>query len=87
MLKENYIAKRTELMEEAQNFINEGNFEAFEAKKIEVEKLDADFDVACQKQAELDVLNSNNKVTKIEIYHFNSNIQLKISYNKHFIKQ
>ena len=64
MLRENYVAKRTELMEEAQNFINEGNFEAFEAKKVEVEKLDADFDVACQKQAELDVLNSRKEVAK-----------------------
>ena len=65
-MKEKYIAKREELMTEAQNFINEGKIQEFEAKKIEVEQLDADYEIACQKQAEFDALNQNNKVTKIE---------------------
>lgn len=62
MTKETYLANRKTLMDEAQNLINEGKLDEFEAKKTDIEKLDAQYDNEAKAQANLNAL-MNNKTT------------------------
>lgn len=66
MNKEKYLAKRNQLMAEAQGLIDSGDIDGFNAKKTEVEKLDSDFENACTAQANLTALQGNTKVTNIQ---------------------
>ena len=66
MNKEKYLAKRNQLMAEAQSLIDSGDIDGFNAKKTEVEKLDSDFENACTAQANLTALQDNTKITNIQ---------------------
>ena len=66
MNKEKYLAKRNQLMAEAQGLIDSGDIDGFNAKKAEVEKLDSDFENACTAQANLAALQDNTKITNIQ---------------------
>ena len=66
MNKEKYLAKRNQLMAEAQGLIDSGDIDGFNAKKAEVEKLDSDFENACTAQANLTALQDNTKITNIQ---------------------
>lgn len=61
MLKAQYEEKRKALLEEAQNLVNEGKLDEFEAKKKEIEQLDELFDKAAKAQANLDALSGARK--------------------------
>ena len=56
MNREKYLKMRNSLMAEAQSLLNEGKIEEMKAKKAEIEKLDADFEVASKEQANLAAL-------------------------------
>ena len=60
MNREKYLKMRNEMMVEAQNFLNEGKIEEMQAKKKEIEKLDADFETVSTEQANLAAL--ENKI-------------------------
>lgn len=66
MNKEKYLAKRNQLMAEAQGLIDSGDIDGFNAKKAEVEQLDSDFENACTAQANLVALQGNTKVTNVQ---------------------
>ena len=66
MNKEKYLAKRLQLMAEAQGLIDSVDIDGFNAKKAEVEKLDSDFENACTAQANLTALQDNTKITNIQ---------------------
>jgi len=65
MTKEQYSAKRTELMNQAQGFITDGKIEDANAKMKEVETLDNEYEAATKAQANLNALNDNTKITNI----------------------
>lgn len=65
MTREEYISKRQEMMNVAQQLVAEGKLEEFKTKKTEVEALDAQFEAEAKAQTELDALNSGLKVTPI----------------------
>lgn len=56
MTKEQYLTKRKTLTDAAQALIDEGKLDEFEARKKEIEKLDADYDAAGKAQANLNAL-------------------------------
>ena len=60
MNREKYLKMRNEMMAVAQNLLNEGKIEEMQAKKKEIEKLDADFETASTEQANLAAL--ENKI-------------------------
>jgi HK97 family phage major capsid protein len=64
--KEEYLAQRNTLLEAAQNLINEGKFQEFNAKKSEIEQLDNEFEEGTKVQANLNSLKGNAKITNIE---------------------
>lgn len=53
-------------MAEAQNLIDSGDIDGFNAKKAEVEQLDSDFENACTAQANLNALQGDTKVTNVQ---------------------
>lgn len=61
MNRTQYEAKRNQLMNEAQTFINEGKAEEAEAKMNEVKKLDEQWDKIAQAQADFNALNNDPK--------------------------
>lgn len=65
MTKEQYSAKRVELLNQAQAFVNEGKIEDANAKMKEIEKLDNDYEAATKAQANLNALNDNTRITNI----------------------
>lgn len=65
MKKEVYLAKRTQLLNEAQTLIDEGKLDAFDAKKKEIEMLDQQFEAEAQAQANLAALNNNSAVADL----------------------
>lgn len=73
MNKEKYLAERKILLEAAQAAISAGKMEDFEAKKKEIETLDAKFEEAAQAQANLRALEGNTIVANFENY--NADIQ------------
>lgn len=66
MTREEYISKRQEMMNVAQQLVAEGKLEEFKAKKGEVEALDTRYEAEAKAQTELDALNAGVKVTAIE---------------------
>lgn len=65
MNKEQYLAKRQELMNEAQQLINEGKTKEAEAKMNAVTALDEEWDKLAQIQANLNAMNNEPKVSKL----------------------
>lgn len=57
MKKEQYMEKRTGLMNQAKELIDKGDLEAFKAKKGEVEALDAQFEKEAKALADLEAMN------------------------------
>lgn len=66
MNKEQYLAKRAELLNQAQKFIDEGKMEDANAKMEEVKTLDNEYEAATKAQANLNALNDNTKITNIQ---------------------
>lgn len=66
MTREDYISKRQEMMNVAQQLVAEGKLEEFKAKKSEVEALDNKFEAEAKAQTELDALNAGTKVSSLE---------------------
>ncbi|WP_341877599.1 phage major capsid protein [Defluviitalea saccharophila] len=66
MTKEQYLAKRAELVNQAQNFIDEGKMEEANAKMEEIRTLDNEYEAAAQAQANLNALNDNTRITNIQ---------------------
>lgn len=56
MTKEQYLNQRKQLMNEAKSFLDAGDIEKFNAKKKEVEELDAKYEAAATAQANLAAL-------------------------------
>lgn len=65
-MKSKYLLDRKALMNTAQALIGDGKLEDFEAKKKEIEKLDADYDNACKAQANLNAMDDKTKITDIQ---------------------
>lgn len=65
MGKEKYLARRKELMDEAQNLINEGKVEEANAKIADIEKLDTDFENAAKAQANMNALKDKVAVPNV----------------------
>ena len=61
MTREEYITRRNELLNEAQKFADNADLKAFEAKKAEIEKFDADFENAAKAQAQLKILSDKGR--------------------------
>lgn len=58
-MRDKYLAKRTELLTNLQNLLNEGKMEEFAATKKEIEQLDANYEVQAAEQANLNALKDN----------------------------
>ena len=56
MTKQEYLAKRKDLLEAAENAVKEGKFDVYEAKEKEVKDLDAQFEQYAKTQANLNAL-------------------------------
>lgn len=65
MTREEYINKRQEMMNVAQQLVAEGKLKEFQDKKKDVEALDAQFEAEAKAQTELDALNAGVKVTEL----------------------
>jgi HK97 family phage major capsid protein len=65
MNREQYVAKRQELMKAAQEFLAEGDIEKFKANKTDVENLDKEWEDIAQMQAEFAAMEKGSKVTEI----------------------
>lgn len=61
MNKKQYLEKRTALLQEAQNLLNEGKIEEMQAKKAEIENLDKEFENISREQANLNALENTVK--------------------------
>ena len=61
MTREEYIAKRNRLLNEAQRAADNADLKTFEAKKAEIEKLDSDFENAAKAQAQLKILSDKGR--------------------------
>ncbi|MGC6586543.1 phage major capsid protein [Paenibacillus sp. Dod16] len=66
MKKEQYVAQRKTLMEEAENMITEGKIEESQAKMREVQDLDNKWENIKLANANLNALKDNDKVTELE---------------------
>lgn len=66
MNKETYIKQRNELLEKAQQLINEGKISEFNDIKSQIEKLDNDYEESTKAQANLNALQDNHKITNIQ---------------------
>lgn len=62
MNKKDYLAKRGQLMAEAKTALDGGNIDDFDAKKKEVEELDARFDAEAKAEANLEALEKGTRV-------------------------
>ena len=60
-MKNKYLAKRQELLNNAQAKLNEGNFEEVQRLKAEIEKLDNDYRQFATEQANLEALTNKNE--------------------------
>ncbi len=65
MTREEYISKRQEMMNVAQQLVAEGKLKEFQDKKKEVEALDTQFEAEAKAQTELDALNAGVKVVDL----------------------
>lgn len=66
MNKEQYLQKRKELMNEANEFLNAGKIDEAEAKASEVKALDTTFENICKASANLAALQDNAVITDIQ---------------------
>lgn len=66
MNKEQYLAKRKELLAQAQKFLDAGKTEEADAKMKEIEMLDNEYEVAAKAEANLNALKDNAKITNLE---------------------
>lgn len=64
MTKQQYLAKRKELMDSAQQLIDEGKMESAETKMEEVKNLDKEWDKVSQMQANFNALNNEPTVSR-----------------------
>lgn len=64
--KEQYLAKRKELLAQAQKFLDAGKTEDANAKMKEIETLDNEYEVAAKAEANLNALKDNVKITNLE---------------------
>ena len=67
MTKEKYLNDRKALLDQAQALIDEGKMEEFEAKKKEVEDLDAKFENEAKAAANLRALADKAVVTDLSV--------------------
>lgn len=65
MKYEVYNEKRTSLIDEARELIDSGDMEGYEAKKSEIEALDARFDAEAEAEANLNALEGNSRKQNI----------------------
>jgi HK97 family phage major capsid protein len=65
MNKEQYLAQRKTLLDNANQLITDGKIEEANTKMAEIEKLDKDFEAACKAQANLNALNDKARITDI----------------------
>lgn len=65
MTKEQYLAKRNELMDSVQNLIDEGKVDEANAKMQDIEALDAQYEDACKAQANMNALKDRAVITNI----------------------
>lgn len=65
MNKEQYLAQRKALVDEAQALINDGKVEEANAKQAEIQKLDDQYDAAAKAQANLNALAGANKPVNV----------------------
>lgn len=65
MTKETYLAKRADLLNQAQELIDKNELEAFEDKRKEVEALDKQFEDAARAQANLAALGEHTTITDL----------------------
>lgn len=68
MNKEKYLMDRKAMLDEAQRLIDAGEMEAFEAKKKEIEDLDAAFEESARAQANLHALEGRQAVRDLGNY-------------------
>ncbi|WP_333638527.1 phage major capsid protein [Tissierella praeacuta] len=66
MTKEQYLAKRTELLNQAQKFVDGGKIEDANSKMKEIENLDNDYETTSKAQANLNALNDNTRIMNIQ---------------------
>lgn len=66
MDKKQYLAKRAQLLAEAQELLNSGKLEELNAKKAEIEKLDNDFETLSKEQANLAALENKRGIADLE---------------------
>ena len=66
MTKEQYLAQRKEMMNEAESLINEGKIEESEAKMNEIKELDNKWEETKKIQANLAALKGNDEPVKLE---------------------
>jgi HK97 family phage major capsid protein len=64
--KEQYLAKRKELLAQGQKFLDAGKTEDANAKMKEIETLDNEYEVAAKAEANLNALKDNVKITNLE---------------------
>ncbi|WP_110955747.1 phage major capsid protein [Anaerosinus massiliensis] len=65
MNKEKYLAKRNELLIQAENFINEGKIKEAQEIRNQIEKLDTDFEDAAKEMANLSALQKGTVVLNL----------------------
>lgn len=66
MTREQYLAKRAELTNQAQGFIDAGNTDEANRVITEVEALDNQYEAATKAQANLNALSDNTRITNIQ---------------------
>lgn len=64
-MKTKYLAKRNELIQRAENLINDGKIEEAKAVRAEVEQLDKDFEDSAKEMANLSALQKNAAVLNL----------------------
>ena len=82
-----YQSKRLELCNQAQDLVNAGRLEEFNAIKKSIEDLDNDFDIQARALNEMLVLNRGNNVTDIEKLSINKKGKVIDTMNNNFVNE
>ena len=82
-----YQSKRLELCNQAQDLVNAGRLEEFNAIKKSIEDLDNDFDIQAKALNEMLVLNRGNNVTDIEKLSINKKGKVIDIMNNNFVNE
>lgn len=82
-----YQSKRLELCNQAQDLVNAGRLEEFNAIKKSIEDLDNDFDIQAKALNEMLVLNRGNQVTDIEKLSINKKGKVIDTMNNNFVNE